>query len=145
MLQRVVGLARLTTAVPVLLGSLAYSLLPGARRHWQPVMAGFIVTVAICLFAILVRIDAEGGAGLNSWVGVLNFTFLEFDCFIILGVQFRHALASGVAILAAFLYALWLHAGLSAQQAAYWPLPQAVFEQMLRTGTALATEALATA
>ncbi len=111
---------RLTVAEPVLLAALAYSLLPKARRHWQPVMASFIVTLALCLFVILVRIDAEGGAGLHTWVGVLNFTFLEFYCFVILGVQFRHALVSGVAILLAFEYALWMHAGLSPQQAAYW-------------------------
>jgi diguanylate cyclase (GGDEF)-like protein len=114
------NLLRLTTAVPVLLVGLGYSLLPKARRHWQPVMASFIVTVALCLIGILVRIDDEGGAGLKSWVGVLNFTFLEFYCFMILGVQFRHALASGVAIMVAFLYALWVHAGLSTQQAGYW-------------------------
>lgn len=114
------NLLRLTTAVPVLLAGLCYSLLPKARRHWQPVMASFIVTVALCLIAVLVRIDNEGGAGLKSWVGVLNFTFLEFYCFVILGVQFRYALVSGVAIMAAFLYALWAHAGLSTQQAAYW-------------------------
>jgi diguanylate cyclase (GGDEF)-like protein len=114
------NLLRLTITLPVLLGALAYSLLPNARRLWQPVMAGFIVSVAICLFAILVRIDAEGGIGLQTWVGVLNFTFLEFYCFVILGVQFRYALVSGVAILAAFEYALSLHAGLSPQQAAYW-------------------------
>ena len=96
-----------------------YSLLPKARRHWQPVMASFIVTVALCLIGILVRIDDEGGAGLKSWVGVLNFTFLQFYCFVILGVQFRYALASGIAIMAAFLYALWAHAGLLGQQSGY--------------------------
>ncbi|MCX2864577.1 EAL domain-containing protein [Paucibacter sp. PLA-PC-4] len=114
------NLLRLTMAVPVLLSGLGYSLLPKARRYWQPVMASFIVTVALCLMFILVRIDEEGGAGLKSWVGVLNFTFLEFYCFVILGVQFRHALAAGVAILVAFLYALWGHAGLSTQLAGYW-------------------------
>ncbi len=114
------NLLRLTLAVPVLLVGLGYSLLPRARRHWQSVMAGFIVTVALCLIGILVRIDDEGGAGLKSWVGVLNFTFLQFYCFMILGVQFRHALASGVAIMAAFLYAVWAHAGLPVQQAGYW-------------------------
>ena len=111
---------RLTVAVPVLLVGLGYSVLPQARRHWQPVMASFIVTVALCLIGILVRIDDEGGAGLKSWVGVLNFTFLQFYCFVILGVQFRHALASGIAIMAAFLYALWVHAGLSVEQSGYW-------------------------
>ena len=114
------NLLRLMIAIPVLLGGLAYSLLPQARRHWQAVMAGFIVTAAICLFVILVRIDAEGGAGLKTWVGVLNFTFLEFYCFVILGVQFRYALVSGLAILAAFEVALWMHTGLSPLQAAYW-------------------------
>ena len=102
-----------------LLLGLGYSMLPTARRHWQAVMASFIAAVALCLIGILVRIDAEGGAGLQSWVGVLNFTFLQFYCFVILGVQFRHALASGLVIMAAFLYALWGHAGLSIQQAAY--------------------------
>jgi len=114
------NLLRLTTAVPVLLVGIGYSLMPKARRHWQPVMASFIVTVALCLIGILVRIDDEGGNGLKSWVGVLNFTFLEFYCFVILGVQFRHALAAGAAILAAFEYALWVHAGLSLPEAAYW-------------------------
>ncbi len=114
------NLLRLTMAVPVLLAGLAYSLLPKARRQWQPAMAGFIFAVAVCLFAILVRIDAEGGNGLKSWVGVLNFTFLEVYCFVILGVQFRYALVSGAAILSAFEYALWLHAGLTPQQVAYW-------------------------
>jgi len=114
------NLLRLTMAVPVLLVGLGYSMLPKARKHWQPVMASFIVTVALCLIGILVRIDDEGGAGLKSWVGVLNFTFLQFYCFVILGVQFRHALASGIAVMAAFLYALWGHAGLSVQHSGYW-------------------------
>jgi diguanylate cyclase (GGDEF)-like protein len=114
------NLLRLTMAEPVLLVGLGYSMLPVARSHWQPVMASFIVTVALCLIGIMVRIDEEGGAGLKSWVGVLNFTFLQFYCFVILGVQFRHALASGIVIMAAFLYALWGHAGLSTQQAGYW-------------------------
>ncbi|MCC9597287.1 MULTISPECIES: bifunctional diguanylate cyclase/phosphodiesterase [unclassified Rubrivivax] len=113
------NLLRLTLAVPVLLAGLGYSLQPRWRRHWQPVMAGFIVTAALCLFLMLVRLDAEGGAGLTSWVGVLNFTFLQFYCFVVLGVQFRHALVSGLLILAAFEYALWQHAGLPAPEAAY--------------------------
>ena len=114
------NLLRLLVAIPVLLVGLAYSLLPNASRHWQPVMASFIVVVSFCLFVILLRIDLEGGTGLKSWVGVLNFTFLEFYCFVILGVQFRHALVSGLIILVAFEYALWFHAGLPPSQATYW-------------------------
>jgi diguanylate cyclase (GGDEF)-like protein len=114
------NLLRLTAAIPVLLFGLGYSMLPDARRRWQVAMSSIIVAVALCLIAILVRIDDEGGAGLQTWVGVLNFTFLEFYCFVILGVQFRHALLAGLAIMAAFLYALWAHAGLSTPYAAYW-------------------------
>jgi diguanylate cyclase (GGDEF)-like protein len=113
------NLLRLTLALPVLLAGLGYTLLPDARRHWQPVMSGFIITVAFFLFFTLTRIDAEGGAGLRSWVGVLNFTFLQFYCFVILGVQFRYALASGLIILLAFEYTLWQHAGLTTREAAY--------------------------
>ncbi|HEY1089812.1 MAG TPA: bifunctional diguanylate cyclase/phosphodiesterase, partial [Burkholderiaceae bacterium] len=54
---------RLQLAIPVLLGGLAYTVLPQARRLWQPVLAGFIVVVACCLFWILLRIDTEGGPG----------------------------------------------------------------------------------
>ncbi len=114
------NLLRLTVAVPVLAGGLGYSMLGSARRHWQPVMASFIATVALCLFEILIRIDAEGGAGLDTWVGILNFTFLQFYCFVILGVQWRYALAAGSAILALFLHALWTRGGLPLRQPAYW-------------------------
>jgi diguanylate cyclase (GGDEF)-like protein len=114
------NLLRLTTAMPVLLATLAYTTLPTARRHWQTLMACFIVTIAFCLFMALTRIDAEGGAGLTSWVGILNFTFLEFYCFVILGVQFRYALVSGLIILAAFAWTLWTHVDVPPAQAAYW-------------------------
>ena len=111
---------RLELAVPILAGGLAYTFLPQARRHWQPVLAGFIVAVACCLFWILLRIDIEGGPGLSSWVGILNFTFLEFYCFVILGVQFRVALISGLLILAAFGAVLWGHPSQLGVTRAYW-------------------------
>ncbi len=115
-----VNALRLQVAVPILLAGLAYTFAPQARRHWQPVLAGFIVAVSLCLFWILLRIDAAGGEGLNSWVGILNFTFLEFYCFIVLGLQFRWALMAGLAILAAFCATLWWHPGHSPAEVAYW-------------------------
>jgi signal transduction histidine kinase/DNA-binding response OmpR family regulator len=114
------NLYRVQVCMPLLTMGLAFSFLRTARRHWQPVMAAFIVALALCLFWILLRIDAEGGAGLKTWVGVLNFTFLEFYCFVILGVQFRFAMAAGMLILCAFESAMWAHAGLSAGEVAYW-------------------------
>jgi signal transduction histidine kinase/CheY-like chemotaxis protein len=114
------NILRLQLCVPVLLIALAYSFLPVAKRHWQPVMSGFIVTMALCTFWILLRIDDEGGVGLRSWVGILNFTFLEFYCFVILGVQFRIALGAGLLILVAFEAAMAAHSGLPARAVAYW-------------------------
>lgn len=111
---------RLTLAVPLLLGGIAYSLLPDARRNWQPVMASLIVTVALALFYILTRIDSEGGQGLHSWVGILNFTFLEFYGFVILGIQFRYALIAGLVIMSAFMGVLWWEPAMASHHAAYW-------------------------
>ena len=114
------NLLRLQLCLPILGFGLAYSFTPIARHHWQPIMAGFIVAMAYCIFWILLRIDGEGGVGLKTWVGILNFTFLQFYCFVILGVQFRYALASGLLILIAFEAAMLLHAGLSAGEVWYW-------------------------
>ena len=111
---------RLEIAVPVLAAGLGYTYLPSARKHWQPVIAGFIVAVAYVMFWVLLRIDAEGGAGLKSWVGILNFTILELYCFVILGVQFRFAFISGLAIWLAFEAALWWQPGLPPSTLAYW-------------------------
>ncbi len=111
---------RLQLAVPLLLAGLAYTFLPQARRLWQWVLAGFIVAVSACLFWVLLRIDAEGGRGLSSWVGILNFTFLEFYCFIVLGVQFRVALYAGAAILCAFEATLWNSPSQISTELAYW-------------------------
>ncbi|MET0350745.1 MAG: ATP-binding protein, partial [Rhizobacter sp.] len=111
---------RLQLAVPILASGLLYTFLPQARRHWQPVLAGFIVAVACSLFWILLRLDAEGGPGLSSWVGILNFTFLEFYCFVVLGVRFRVALASGLLILAAFGVAMWGQPSTQGDAPAYW-------------------------
>ena len=111
---------RLELATPVLACGLGYTFVAQARRHWQPVLAGFIVAVSCCLFWILLRVDAEGGPGLSSWVGILNFTFLEFYCFVILGVQFRVALISGLLILAAFGVALAQGRSQPGAATAYW-------------------------
>jgi signal transduction histidine kinase/CheY-like chemotaxis protein len=111
---------RLQLCLPILGVGLAYTFTSDARKHWQPAMAGFVAAVAYCMFWILLRIDAEGGAGLRSWVGILNFTFFEFYCFVILGVQFRYALASGAVILVGFEAAMWANSSLSAGAVAYW-------------------------
>ncbi|MFA5912272.1 MAG: response regulator [Burkholderiales bacterium] len=111
---------RIWVCLPILFSGLAYSFLSQAKRNWQPAMSAFIVAIALALFWILLRIDDEGGAGLKSWVGVLNFTFLEFYCFVILGVQFRYALIAGIVILAVFEAAMWFAFGIDRADVAYW-------------------------
>jgi len=111
---------RLTICLPILLCGLAYSFTRSARRTWQPIMAAFVFASALSPFAILYQIQLQGGAGLDSWVGILNFTFLEFYCFVILGVQFTYALISGTAILIAFEVAIWFAFGASPAATAFW-------------------------
>ncbi|NVN87947.1 MAG: HD domain-containing protein [Rhodopseudomonas sp.] len=83
-------------------------------------MSGFIVVLAGSLFWVLLEIDAQGGMGLSSWVGILNFVFLEFYCFVILGVQFRYALPSGLIILLMFESAMLLAPGKDGNTFFYW-------------------------
>ena len=93
--------------VPLLAIGIGVSFTPFARRHWQPIMAGFITLVACSLFWVLLAIDHQGGMGLKSWVGILNFVFLEFYCLVILGVRFNVAVTSGALILVAFEAAMY--------------------------------------
>jgi len=111
---------RLQLCLPILGVGIAYSFSRFARRHWQTVMSGFIVLVACSLFWVLLAIDSQAGMGLRSWVGVLNFVFLEFYCFVILGVQFRYALTSGLLILLMFEAAMLLEFGASRLMFCYY-------------------------
>jgi putative two-component system response regulator len=58
--------------------------------------------------------------GLRSWVGILNFVFLEFYCFVILGIQFRTALATGLIILLMFEVAMLFELGDDRGTFLYW-------------------------
>ena len=115
------NLLRLTTAVPVLLAGLGYSLLPKARRHWQPVMASFIVTVALCLIA---HPGAHRRRGRRRPEELGRRAQLHLPAVLLLrhpgravppraGVGRRHHGAPSCTRCG------W-HAGLSTQQAAYW-------------------------
>jgi response regulator RpfG family c-di-GMP phosphodiesterase len=111
---------RIQLCLPVLGIGVAYSFTPYARRHWQFVMSGFIAVVSCSLFWVLLVIDSQGGMGLKSWVGMLNFVFLEFYCFVILGVQFRYALVSGTLILLMFETAMLVGFGNDRSMFCYW-------------------------
>jgi HD-GYP domain-containing protein (c-di-GMP phosphodiesterase class II) len=111
---------RIQLCLPVLAIGVACSFTRYARQHWQSVMSGFIVLVSGCLFWVLLAIDAQGGMGLRSWVGMLNFVFLEFYCFVILGVQFSYALTSGIIILLMFEAAMLVGFGNDWRLFCYW-------------------------
>jgi len=111
---------RLTVCLPILAAGLGFSFTLYARKRWQGVMTVFIVLIGASLFAILLEIDRHGGAGLSSWVGILNFTFLQIYCFLILGIQFKQALVGGCAILAAFEAAVFADSTASVATAAYF-------------------------
>lgn len=111
---------RLQLCLPILGIGIAYSFTSTAKRHWQFVMCAFIAVVACSLFWVLLEIDNQGGMGLSSWVGILNFVFLEFYCFVILGVQFRYALPAGLIILLMFECALLLAFGKDLSTLFYW-------------------------
>ena len=111
---------RVELCLPILAIGIAYSFTRFARRHWQSVMSGFIVLVSCSVFWVLLVIDSQGGMGLRSWVGMLNFVFLEFYCFVILGVQFRYALASGIIILLMFEAAMLVQFVKDGRMFGYW-------------------------
>ena len=111
---------RIEFCLPIILFGLACSFTGYVRRHWQPVMAGFIAVLAFSLFWVMIVLDREGAMGLRSWVGILNFIFLEFYCFVILGVQFNYALASGAVILFAFELTMLLMFGAERGIFCYW-------------------------
>jgi signal transduction histidine kinase/AmiR/NasT family two-component response regulator len=111
---------RVELCIPLLLLGLACSFSPSVRKHWQPAMAAYIALIAFSLFWVLVVIDRQGGMGIRSWVGILNFVFLEFYCFVILGVQFNYAFVSGAIILLAFESILALVFGPDWRMFGYW-------------------------
>ena len=111
---------RVQLCLPILAIGVAHSFTTYARRHWQFIMSGFIAAVACSLFWVLLVIDSQGGMGLTSWVGILNFVFLEFYCFVILGVQFRYAIVSGAAILLMFEAAMQVALGNNFAMFCYW-------------------------
>ena len=93
---------RLSLSEPLLLLGLWCSRRAWGARHWQGLMSVVLLLVGMSLYGVLWRIDVQGGSGLGSWVGVLNFTFFEFYCFFILGIGFRYALPTGLALFACF-------------------------------------------
>jgi diguanylate cyclase (GGDEF)-like protein len=93
---------RITLSVPILLLGLALSFSRTGKRYWQPLMAMVILLIGLSLYWVLYKIGLQEGSGLASWVGILNFTFFELYCFVILGIGFRYALPTGLLLFVGF-------------------------------------------
>ena len=93
---------RLELCSPFLAVMLTLTFVPRTKRYWELTMSGTIVVIALMLFQILLAVDVQGGSGLKSWVGILNFTILELYCFVILGIRFGYALVCGALIFLGF-------------------------------------------
>ena len=108
---------RITLVLPVYAPFVLYTLLPQAKKYWHLAMSAAIFGVGTCLFWALLAVDFDGGKGLRSWVGIMDFTYVEFYCFIILGIRFSYALIPGSLLLLSFLTMLWFGYG---HEAFYW-------------------------
>lgn len=98
---------RIIIGIPLIVGVTFLSLTDGARKNWQTIMSWFLLVFAAFNFVLLIQIDKQLGLGLTSWVGIINFIFLELLCFFILGLQFRRACITGILLLFGFLVALY--------------------------------------
>ena len=86
------NLLRAKLSVPLLALGLLVSTTRLGKARWQALMVVIVVSVGFSLYWTLARIGLQNGNGLGSWVGILNYTFFELYCFVILGISFRHAL-----------------------------------------------------
>ena len=111
------NLYRLTVMGPVMLPFIGYMFLQRAKEHWQIAMPAAILVIGDSLLWVLLAIDRDGGKGLDSWVGIMDFTFVEIFCFAILGIRFRYALIAGTLLLLSFLYGLWYE---GMRDVSYW-------------------------
>ncbi|NNL65415.1 MAG: adenylate/guanylate cyclase domain-containing protein [Myxococcales bacterium] len=94
---------RLATFVPLAALGVGLSFLEPVRRRFQPFVVLFMLAIGASLFASLWILEAEGGPGVASPMGLLNFVFIEFFTFVIMGLQFRNSLFPSAVLFVAYL------------------------------------------
>jgi signal transduction histidine kinase/CheY-like chemotaxis protein/HPt (histidine-containing phosphotransfer) domain-containing protein len=99
---------RLFLCAPILGLGLMVSFAPSVRRNWQLAMSAMLIAFGLSIFLVLFDIDRQGGMGLTSWVGIIDFATFELFCFVILGLGFSFALPAGLLLLLAFESAMLL-------------------------------------
>lgn len=94
---------RLGVVLPGQMGLLVLTFFGPFQRVWQIWISLLTVAMSGALFWALALIDRAGGAGLSSWVGILNFTFVVMFAFVLLGLEIRYALPASAAVFVLFL------------------------------------------
>ena len=102
------NMIRLFIVLPFAALSFAITFWPPARSHLETYCAVGIIAAAAGLFWAMARLERDGGLGLSSWVGALNFTFVLLFLFLVLGIRFARAAVVGAIITVMFLAATFL-------------------------------------
>ena len=97
---------RLFAATPIMALNVIVTFLPNIETHYEK-LSVVTVTIATSLIVLaLYLMDIEGGMGINSFVGTLNFFFIQSFIFLVIGLRFHLALMVGSIFFAVFLLAL---------------------------------------
>jgi adenylate cyclase len=107
------NLVRLLGFSPFAIAGLLLSFQTTVQRRFQLFAGLFTLIGGSVLLVALSLLEAADWHGLSSWVGLLNFGFIELFIFVIVGLQLRYALFPGVLFLAAYLSLLYAVSGFS--------------------------------
>jgi len=97
------NMIRIFGIIPVLGLSFALTYWGPFRRFLEPYCAMIVILTAAGMFWAMRQLEIDGGMGLSSWVGPLNYTFVMVFVFLIVGVRFLYALPVALVVTAAFI------------------------------------------
>lgn len=114
------NVVRLIGFIPIAVLSLLLSFQPAVRKRLQLFASLTVLATGSVILWSLVLLERAKWHGLSSWVGLLNFTFLEIFIFVIIGLQFKNAVAPGLSVFLAYLCLLYLVAGFAPSMLVYY-------------------------
>jgi class 3 adenylate cyclase len=97
------NMVRIFAVVPIVAISFALTFYAPFRPYLERYCAVIGLVVAVLLFAAMRLLEVDGGLGLASWVGPLNYTFMMIFVFVIIGIRLIYALWVAVLATACFL------------------------------------------
>ncbi len=88
--------------LPCIASAFAVSFARSVRPHLELLFSAIILIGSSGLFWGLLILDQDGGLGLTSGAGVINYVFVILLLFLISGMRFKFALWTGVALTTVF-------------------------------------------